>query len=593
MNLNYKSMIRNKPAGLLTLLTLALLLLGSCKQFGPKAPTEEPAAVEELPPAATVPQPPEVSGALWTSYDDSQEVAANADHPNPRMRYKLIQSRVLDKNEVFQPLYPEVQKMTEAEYNRLKPLILEQSIPVVQEHVRSGKFSYEDLARFFLYRIYKYELDNSTTLNTIIALNPQLIREARERDAALKANPDMDRHPIFGMPVLLKDNINTEEMPTTAGAIALMGNRTGDAFIVERLKEKGALIMGKVNLSEWAYYLCRGCPVGYSAVGGQTLNPYGRRVFETGGSSSGSGTAMAAGYAMAAVGTETSGSILSPSSQNSIVGLKPAVGMLSRTGIVPISGTLDTPGPMTRNVTDTGILLDAMMGYDMTDWQAFNVNWEEGWYLPQGITLRGKRLGMFKSLLESDSLYRAMAERLKTAGAVVVEFTPPEVELEGFLTLLNMDMKGDLPNYLSTQIRDTNAVAVRSVADVVAFNRKDSLLRIPYGQGIFEGILSDTTGKEAHGDIRNSLKKAGRAFFDEAWDQYQLDGVLSVNNRHAGYAAVAKYPALTVPMGYRETGEPAGLTFIVHPFQIPELIRMALAFEQLGPFRHPPEGYLE
>ncbi len=575
-------------------LAATLLLAGACKQFTSKtvSETETPAA-EELPPAATVPEPPEVSGALWTSYDDSGEVAANADHPNPRMRYKLIQSRVLDKNDVFTPLYPEVQKMTQAEYARLKPLILEQPIPVVQRHIRNGAFSYEDLCRFFLYRIYKYELDNGTTLNTVIALNPELIQVARERDAALKANPGLDRHPIFGMPVLLKDNIDTEGMPTTAGAIAMMGNQTGDAFIVERLKEKGAIIMGKVNLSEWAYYLCRGCPVGYSAVGGQTLNPYGRRVFETGGSSSGSGTAIAAGYAMAAVGTETSGSILSPSSQNSIVGMKPTVGLLSRTGIVPISGTLDTPGPMTRNVTDTGILLDAMMGYDMTDWAAFQVNWAPDWYLPEGASLRGKRLGMFKSLLESDTLYRAMAEQLRGAGAVVIEFTPPEVELDGFLTLLNMDMKEDLPTYLSTQIQDTNAVRVRSVADVVAFNREDSLLRVPYGQAIFEGILSDETSEEAHGEIRNALKKAGREYFDQAWDAHQLDAILSVNNRHAGYAAVAKYPALTVPMGYRGSGEPAGLTFIVHPFQIPELLRLGRAFEALGPFRRPPEGYME
>ena len=590
---NYNSMIPNLPSRLLLSLTLAFLVLGSCKQFTKTAPPEAPPAVEEVPPAAAVPEPPEVSGALWTSYDDSREVAENADHPNPRMRYKLIQSRVLDKNEVFEPLYPEVQKMTEAEYNRLKPLILEESIPVVQEHIRNGNFSYEDLARFFLYRIYKYELDNSTTLNTVIALNPSLIQEARRCDAAIEANPDLERHPIFGMPVLLKDNINTEEMPTTAGAIALLGNRTGDAFIVERLKENGAIIMGKVNLSEWAYYLCRGCPVGYSAVGGQTLNPYGRRIFETGGSSSGSGTAMAASYAMAAVGTETSGSILSPSSQNSIVGFKPTVGLLSRTGIVPISGTLDTPGPMTRNVTDTGILLDAMMGYDMTDWAAFKASWEGDWYLPEGASLRGKRLGMFKSLLESDSLYRAMADRLRKAGAVVIEFTPPEVELEGFLTLLNMDMKEDLPSYLSTQLRDTNAVTVRSVADVVAFNRQDSLLRVPYGQALFEGILADTTSEEQHGEIRTSLRKAGREYFDQAWDEHQLDAILSVNNRHAGYAAVAKYPALTVPMGYRDSGEPAGLTFIVHPFQVPEQLRLARAFEQLGPFRKPPEGYVQ
>ncbi|MFZ9030449.1 MAG: amidase family protein [Robiginitalea sp.] len=573
----------------------AVFFMGSCKQFSSQTPSEAeaPAAVEDLPPAATVAQPPEVSGALWTPYDDAGEVAANAEHPIPRMRYKLIQSRVLDKNDVFEPLHEEVQKMTEAEYTRLKPMILEHPIPVVQEHIRDGKFSYEDLCRFFLYRIYKYELDNSTTLNTIIALNPQLMQQARERDAALQAEPDANRHPIFGMPVLLKDNINTEEMPTTAGAIALMGNRTADAFIVERLKEKGALIMGKVNLSEWAYYFCQGCPVGYSAVGGQTLNPYGRRVFETGGSSSGSGTAMAAGYAIAAVGTETSGSILSPSSQNSIVGLKPTVGLLSRTGIVPISGNLDTPGPMTRNVTDTGILLDAMMGYDMTDWQAFKVSWEEDWYLPDGSGLRGKRLGMFKSLLETDTLYRATAERLRKAGAVVVEFAPPQVELEGFYTLLNIDMKEDLPNYLSSQIQDTLAVQVRSVADVVAFNREDSLLRAPYGQGIFERILSDTTSAETHAEVRSALRKAGRTYFEAPWEEHQLDAILSVNNRHAGFAAVAKFPALTVPMGYRDSGEPVGLTFIMRPFQIPELLRMSGAFEKLGPFRHSPEGYIE
>lgn len=566
------------------------LLTASCKRFGDN--TQEatmPEAADTLP-AAEVPMP-ETSGALWTPYDDSHEVAANADHPIARMRYKLIQSRVLDKNAVFAPLYPEVRKMSAQEYERLKPMIMEQPIPSVQEHIRSGDLTYEDLCRFFLYRIYTYELDNRTTLNTVIALNPDIIRQARERDAALRADPEALRHPIFGMPVLLKDNINTEGMPTTAGAIALEKNRTADAFIVARLKEKGALILGKVNLSEWAYYFCEGCPVGYSAIGGQTLNPYGRRVFETGGSSSGSGTAMAAGYAMAAVGTETSGSILSPASQNSIVGLKPTVGLLSRTGIVPISGTLDTPGPMTRNVTDAGILLDAMMGYDMTDWQAFKAGWEEGWYLPGGGSLRGRRLGVFQSLLESDSLYRAAADRLKMAGAEIIAFTPPEVELEGFLTLLNIDMKQDLPNYLRTQLGDTVAVQVRSVADVVAFNEKDSLIRIPYGQARFEGILAEPLGAEALDEVRSALIRAGRAYLGEPFKTHSLDAILSVNNAHASFAAVAKYPALTVPMGYRDTGEPVGLTFIAKPFQIPEMLAMAQAFEQLQPARRMPEAY--
>jgi amidase len=296
---------------------------------------------------------------------------------------------------------------------------------------------------------------------------------------------------------------------------------------------------------------------------------------------------------MAAVGTETSGSILSPASQNSIVGLKPTVGLLSRTGIVPISGTLDTPGPMTRNVTDAGILLDAMMGYDMTDWQAFKVSWEEGWYLPRGASLRGKRLGVFQALLESDSLYRATADRLKEAGAEIVAFTPPEVELEGFRTLLNLDMKHDLSNYLGMQLADTGAVQVRSVADVVAFNEEDPPLRMPYGQARLEGILDETTGADAIDEVRSALTSAGRTFLGEPWKAHGLDAILSVNNTHAVYAAIAKYPALTVPMGYRATGEPVGLTFIVKPFQIPEMLAMAQAFEQWVPARHMPQAYRE
>ena len=191
-------------------------------------------------------------------------------------------------------------------------MILEQDIPAIQASINDGKLSYEELVLFYLYRIYNYELDNATTLNTIIALNKNVVEEARKMDAAKVASSSEDKHPIYGMPVLLKDNINTAGMNTTAaGAILLMENATDDAFIVKQLKKKGALILGKVNLSEWAYYLCGGCPVGYSAVGGQTLNPYGRRIFETGGSSAGSGTAMAAKcHAVAAVGTETSGAVM-------------------------------------------------------------------------------------------------------------------------------------------------------------------------------------------------------------------------------------------------------------------------------------------
>lgn len=529
---------------------------------------------------------------LWQPYNDSAEIAANAEHEKARMRYKLIQSKVLDKNEVFRPLYDEVSKMTPSEYESLKPLILEQNIFSIRKSIEDNRLGYEQLVLFYLYRIYKYELDNNTTLNTVIVLNEDVVESARKLDEQKKEGklPGI-RHPIFGMPILLKDNINTKGMKTTAGSIALMDNAVDDSFIVKRLKENGALILGKVNLSEWAYYLCSGCPVGYSAVGGQTLNPYGRKVFETGGSSSGSGTAVAANYAVAAVGTETSGSILSPSSQNSVVGLKPTIGLLSRSGIVPISSSLDTPGPMTKNVVDNGILLSAMLGYDSLDTKSVDEDFPG--ILSAGLNPESFleiRLGAISSLMETDSIYRNTVNALRAEGAEIIEFTPPEVEMSGFLSLLNIDMRKDLPAYLK-RYSDPAKVKITSIADAVAFNKEDSLIRIPYGQALFEGILKETTTDEGLEEIKTRLENNGRAFFDSAMNEYDLDAVLSINNYHAGYAAVAKYPALTVPMGYKPSGEPISLTFIGKPFTEAQLLRMGRAYEIKFPVRQMPKGY--
>ena len=380
-------------------------------------------------------------------------------------------------------------------------------------------------------------------------------------------------------------------MNTTAGAIALQYNKVDDAFIVDRLKEKGALILGKANLSEWAYFLCDGCPVGYSAVGGQTLNPYGRKIFETGGSSSGSGTSVAANYAVAAVGTETSGSILSPSSQNSVVGLKPTIGLLSRSGIVPISSTLDTPGPMTKNVVDNAILLSAMTGKDEND--EASVSNDLVFYddLKAEISLKGKRFGAIKSLMEEDSIYEKTIQKIIDAGAEVIEFIPPEVTMTGFLSILNIDMKNDLPKYLAAHVKNGDRVTIKSIADAVPFNAADSLIRIPYGQALFEGILADSTSAEGLAEIKNKLEKSGRTFFDTAIDAHRLDAVLSINNYHAGYAAVAKYPALTVPMGYKPSGEPISLTFIGKQFKEMDLLRLGAAFERLTKIRELPKGF--
>jgi amidase len=236
--------------------------------------------------------------------------------------------------------------------------------------------------------------------------------------------------------------------------------------------------------------------------------------------------------------------------------------------------------------------MDALLGYDILDRSAFNVNWGDNWYdKPTPNAIGGLRLGVFKSLMDSDDLYRQTVENLKKAGAKIIEFKAPEIEQEGFLTLLNLDMKNALPEYLSTQILDTVAVSVRSVEDVVAFNEQEPELRMPYGQERLEGILADKTSEDEFQKIRKALMDGGRQFFNEPWEAHQLDGILSINNRHAGFAATAQNPAITVPMGYRESGEPVGLTIIVRGFQVPLAFQIAYAFEALQPVRKAPVGY--
>ncbi len=521
---------------------------------------------------------------LWKPQNETETIQKQQNHPIERMRYKLIASKYLDKNKVFQPLNAEVKAFSEKRYKVLLPLILDKDIPTLQSEISKGEFTYEELTLFFLKRIFKYELDPEKTLNTIISLNPNVLKEARACDE----NKNPKNNPIFGMPILLKDNIDTKEMKTTAGAAALIDNApTENAFIVQRLKENGALILGKANLSEWAYFFCNDCPVGYSAVGGQTLNPYGRMIFETGGSSAGSGTGVAANYAVAAVGTETAGSIISPSSQNSLVGLKPTVGVLSRSGIVPISHTLDTPGPMTKNVNDNAILLDAMKGKDPNDAESVAVSTN---YFDElkNASLKGKRLGVMKSLL-SDSIYAGTIKKLQNEGAILFEFTDEEIDLPSFLTLLNLDMKEDLPIYLKTKA--SKNINFKNLKEITAFNEKDSLNRMPYNQGIFDGIIADTTSEVSLQKIKETLKVNGTEFFQKPMKEHNLDAILSINNYHSAYAAVALYPCITIPMGYETSGEPIGLTFIGAPFQEAKLLQLARAFEIKNPVRKSPSEY--
>jgi amidase len=515
----------------------------------------------------------------FKKYDEAAELKSQQEHQNPRMKYKLIQSKYLDMNEVFKPFQKDLSQFTEKDYTTIKPLVLEKSIPAIQQSVKEGKLNFEKLTLFYLYRIRKFESDSTKYLNAIISLNPNVVNEAREKDK-LAQETDVDNQSVFGMPILLKDNINTSGMNTTAGAEVLKSNNPEDAFIVSKLKNHGALILGKVNLSEWAYYFCSGCPLGYSAIGGQTLNPYGRKEFETGGSSSGSGVATAANYAVATIGSETAGSITSPSSLNSVVGLKPTIGLLSRSGIVPISSTLDTPGPMTKNVMDSYILFKTLLGADENDPKSKVIESVEEL---TATNFKDKRIGVLKSLL-ADSIYNKTVHMLKDLGNVI-EIAPEQTSLPGFLTLLNIDMKHDLPSYL-----EGKNTGVSNVGDIVTYNQQDSLKRAPYGQQLFEGIVKDTTTVAQLEVIKESLKKEGIEFF-KAFDEKNLDVILSINNYHAAYSAVAEYPNLTIPMGYKESGEPISLTFIGKPKSEFDLLSLGLFFEKLTHIRKLPKGY--
>ncbi len=519
---------------------------------------------------------------VWNAYDESAELQSNQDHPIQRMRYKRIQSQHTDRNQLFQPFAKELASFTTEEYERLKPFILEQNIPTIQDHIRQGDLTYEVLTLFYLYRIYTHEMDRDTYLNALISLNPNIVKEARLCDRNRKEN---NPYSLFGMPILIKDNIDVTPMATTAGAAVFRDNYPkNDAFIIQKIRQEGGLILGKLNLSEWAYYFCQGCPVGNSAQGGQTLNPYGRRQFETGGSSSGSGVAVAANYAVAALGSETSGSILSPSGKNSVVGLKPTIGAVSRSGIVPISSSLDTAGPMAKNIIDAAILYNTIIGLDSADSSSFesqSVNIAED---PSQL-LKGKRLGLLRAF-EGDSLMQIAITKLKEAGAEVITIDPPTITLTSFRTLLDVDMAEDLPLYIQHYAGDQ--VQVKTVADIVNFNRKDSLLNAPYGQEIFERVAATTITKGEFEEEKRNMMAQATSYFSIPMKEHQLDAVLSIDNRSAGFAAMAHYPALGVPMGYSTDGEPQNITFIAPSKQEALLFELGAGFENVHPSRKAP-----
>ncbi len=502
---------------------------------------------------------------------------------------KILDSRYISRDDVFKTLGNTVQNFSSNQdrINELNALVLEKNIPQLQQAIYEGKFTYEELTLFYLQRIYKYDRNNDLSLNAVIALNPNAIAIAQQADENLQSrlqnNQALDPYDITGMPILLKDNINTSQIPTTAGAAVLINNQTEDAQLVKNMRNAGAIILGKANLSEWAYFFCGDCPSGYSAVGGQTLNPYQRKVFDTGGSSSGSGVAVAANFAVAAVGSETSGSILSPSSQNSVVGLKPTVGTVSGEGVIPISSYLDTAGPMAKSVVDAAILLNAMIGAGEEV-----VSMSEISKLPTA-SLKGKRFGIFPDYL-ANPLFAAAIETIKEQGATVIELPNRELQLSGFIKLLNADMKQDLPAYFKSY----GAPAFKNwdIGIVMNENRKDSMNMMPYGQRLFQGIVDEPElSPQEFETFKKGMTQNAQEYLNYYYDNFELDGILSINNYTAGVAAVGFFPAMSVPMGYDDSGEPYGLTFIAPTGQDVAIFNWAAGYERVSNLRKSPTDY--
>ena len=518
----------------------------------------------------------------WENYDETDELVTNLDHEISRMRYKRIQSISNDKNEIFKPFRSFLKSYNIEFHNSLKQDILNKDISYIQSKVDDGLYNYEDLVKFFIYRIYKYEMNKDLYLNSIISLNPNVIKQARELDKNKSDNL------LYGIPILVKDNINVEDMVTSAGASVFKNNLVNDdATVVKNLKKNNVLILGKLNMSEWAYYFCRPCPVGYSSLGGQTLNPYGRKIFESGGSSSGSGASIAANYAVASLGSETSGSILSPSSKNSLVGLKPTIGNISRSGIIPISSFYDTSGPMTNNVLDNAIIYNSMIGFDQSDElskESSKINLQE----MQNFESSNLKIG-YSSRYLADSLFMSTLNDLQSIGINNISYTSSNISLPYFRGILTSDMKRDLPKYIY-RFADEKIV-VKNVYDIVKFNNTDTITYAPYNQNIFIEIVNDSVSDTELKEIKKLTKMDATDFLNELMTSYNFDVFVSIDNSMAGIAAAAHFPALTVPMGYRNNGEPSNITFITSSNNEQLLYNIAYLFEKNFKRREAPKNY--
>lgn len=485
----------------------------------------------------------------------------------------------------------------------------EVTIETLQQKMQQGDYTSRSITELYLKRIEAID-KQGPSINAVIELNPDALSIADAMDKERKSGKL--RGPMHGIPVLIKDNINTgDKMMTTAGALALEGNMAAkDAFIIQQLRDAGAVLLGKTNLSEWANFRSTRATSGWSSRGGQTRNPY---MLDRNpcGSSSGSGAAVAANLCAVAIGTETDGSVIAPASFCGIVGIKPTVGLLSRTGIIPISATQDTAGPMARTVTDAAILLTALAGIDKEDAVTNESNGKVSKDYTASLkadSLKGKRIGIETKFLKGHegvvALYQEAIDLLKNQGAIIVEVELMKATEEagsGEFTVLQYEFKDGVNKYLAS----ANA-KVKTLSDVIAFNKMNSEKAMPYfKQEILEGCneKGDLNAKE----YREALAKTTRCrkIIDEIMIKNKLDAICGTSigpancidlingDYDTGFyfcppAAMAGYPHITVPMGNLHE-LPLGFSFIAGAYKESELLAMAYSYEQASKKRGAPK----
>ncbi|PZS30635.1 MAG: amidase [Pseudonocardiales bacterium] len=477
------------------------------------------------------------------------------------------------------------------------------TIPQLQQLMNQHQLSSEQLVKFYLRRIDEL----NPKLHAVITVSRTAKSDARAADQARRRG---DRRPLLGIPVLVKDNIDTTGMPTTAGSLALAGSTPPDAFIITRLRAAGALIIGKANLSEWANFRGNQSSSGWSAVGGQTNMAYALDRNPCG-SSSGSGVAASADLATVAIGTETDGSIVCPSGANGDVGIKPTLGLASRSGIVPISAEQDTAGPITRNVTDAAVVLGALTGVDRSDpatsAQTAHVHSDYTPFL-RANGLHGARIGVWRAgnfgvSPETDVVMEAAIAKMKALGATIVDPTdiPIDAAYDPEFTALLFEFKHDIAAYLA----HTAPHYPKTLQDLIAFNNAHAAQELPYfGQEVFEqaqatGTLSDPDYLKARHDATSIAQHA----IDDTMAANHLDAIIAPTNSPAwttdlingdhfsigssSPSAISGYASITVPAG-SSFDLPIGVSFIAGKWSEPTLITLAYAWEQATHFRKPP-----